>query len=233
MRVRSLAWTLALSLLAPVASGSVGGCKAAREAAQGERAPLRARVRVAPVVARDPWVMAFTTHISIEQPEGLDARIEPRKGPAGRVQPEPVIEGERGALADALAAYSEVHTRPPRLVPVYARGWNESGRKLLDRLYFIDAETAIELDAEATAGLREHPEGPLVHIYLGEGQVPRLAEMTEARVGEQIAIVVDEDVVMVPLVMEAIRGGELWVISNRGEDRERESQALFERLTGT
>ena len=229
MRLSALARLAVLS----GALWSAPGCRS-QDSAADQRQAITARVRVAPIADDHPWVMAFLTNVSMTQPPGLDARLDGRTGPQGLRHPEPIIEGEsRAALTSELEAYSKVHPRPPNLAPVFGKGLDDHRTRELQRLYFIDMNEGFTVDAGATVGLEVHDHGPSAHLYLGKAQTGTFADLTSAHRGRRLAVVIDEDVVMLPMVMSTISDGELQLIGEGGRDPEKTAPALARRLAGT
>ncbi|PRP90239.1 preprotein translocase subunit SecD [Enhygromyxa salina] len=201
--------------------------------AASERAPVQAALSVAPVVDDHPWVIAFLTEISITRPPGADARLEGRTGTEGLRHPEPIIEAEtREALASALSAYEALHPRPPELWPVWQRDPFGPGERVAWRLYFVDRARGFAVDAEARAGIQRHDHGPSVHVQLGPAQSERFAALTQAHVGQRVAVVLENEVVMLPVVMAPILDGDIQLIAKPSQDPELTAPDLLARLTG-
>ena len=226
MKLLLTAWLLAVT-------GVVSGCKRGDDEAASERHAIAAEVLVAPVLDRDPWVIAFLTEISIARPPGADARLEGRNGPAGLRQAEPIIEGEtREALEGALGAYEKKRPRSPEIVPVWEFEPFGPGERVAWRLHFVDRSRGIVLDDQARAGIVRHDHGPSVHIWLGEEQRKLFQSLTQELVGGRLAVVVDGDLVMLPMLMEPIVDGQLQLLTRMREDPEVTAPALLERLRG-
>lgn len=212
--------------------GPLPGCKS-DDASAAAATSVAAHVRIAPVADRHPWVIAFLTEVSITRPPGADAHLDGRNEPGLRVG-EPVFEAEtQAALADFLASYERTHARPPELAPVWeqvAPGSAGAGASKPWQLHFIDTQAGFELDSEATASIVEGAMGPVVRLQLGAAQRERLASLSEASLGHRVAVVIADDVVMVPIVRDVISGGvvELW--TGPGVDPEVAAPALLERL---
>jgi hypothetical protein len=224
---------LELSLLLAL-SGVVSGCRREHaEQAVHERVPITASLLVAPVVDDHPWVIALLTEISITRPPGADARLEGRNGPEGLRHPEPIIEGEtREALEQALAAYEAKRPRSPELWPVWEFEPFGPGERVVWRLHFVDRSRGFLLDDQARASIVRHDHGPSVHVYLGEAQRKAFYALTLELVGGRLAIALDGEVVMLPLVMEPILDGDLQLLTRTRDDPELTAPALFERLRG-
>lgn len=224
---------LLLAVLLLASSGWVSGCKRDDGKAAIERHAIAAEVLVAPVVDHDPWVIALLTEISITRPPGADARLEGRNGPAGLRHGEPVIEGEtREALERALAAYEAKRPRSPELVPVWEFEPFGPGERVAWRLHFVDRSRGFWLDEQAHAGIVRHDHGPSVHIWLGEAQRERLFALTQELVGGRLAITIDGELAMLPMVMEPIPSGEIQLLTRLREDPEVTAPALLDRLRG-
>ncbi|PRQ08033.1 SecDF P1 head subdomain-containing protein [Enhygromyxa salina] len=228
---RALRITAALALaLGP----TVAACSKPSDSAQarGTPTPIRAQIRVAPVVDHHPWVIAFVTEISIARPPGADARLEGRTGPEGLRHPEPIIEAEtREALADALADYERRRPRMPELRPVWQPEPFGPHERVAWRLYFVDTSRGFTLDDDARATLEPHDLGPRVHVQLGESQRQQLAALTTEQVGRRIAITADDEVLMLPVVVEPIPDGDIALVTSPHLDPKLSAPALFERLT--
>ena len=211
---------------------ALAGCKREGDVPAPERYEIAVEVFVAPVVDKDPWVIAFLTEISITHPPGADARLEGRNGPEGMRRPEPIMEGDRGALEMALSQYQDKHPRPPGLWDVWQFEPFGPGERVEWRLHFIDHTRGIRLDDQARASLVEHDHGPSVHLYLGEEQRNLLTELTTEMVGGRIAILVDHELVMLPMVMDPIVDGEIQLLTRTREDPGATAPALLDRLRG-
>jgi hypothetical protein len=209
------------------------GCKREPEEPAAERLKIGAEVIVAPVVDKDPWVIAFLTEVSITRPPGADARLEGRNGPGGLRHPEPILEGDVTALEGALSQYQAKHPRSPELWDVWQYDPFGPGERVACRLYFIDRSRGILLDGEARASLVEHDHGPSVHLYLGEEQRKLFMELTTEMVGGRIAILVDRELVMLPVVMEPIVTGEIQLLTRTHKDPRETAPALLDRLHGS
>jgi hypothetical protein len=224
---------LALSLLLAL-TGVASGCRREdAELAAHEREPITAPLLVAPVVDDHPWVIALLTEISITRPPGADARLEGRNGPEGLRHPEPIIEGEtREALEQALAAYEAKRPRSPELLPVWEFQPFGPGERVVWRLHFVDRSRGFLVDDQARASIVRHDHGPSVHVYLGEEQRKAFYALTLELVGARLAIALDGEAVMMPIVMEPILDGDLQLLTRTREDPELTAPALFERLRG-
>ncbi len=226
MRLLLTAWLLS-------ATGVVSSCKRGGDEAATEQHAIVAEVLVAPVLDRDPWVIAFLTEISITRPPGTDARLDGRNGPEGLRHAEPIIEGEtREALEGALAAYENKRPRSPEIMPVWEFEPFGPGERVVWRLHFVDRSRGFVLDDQARAGIVRHDHGPSVHIWLGEEQRKLFEAMTRELVGGRLAVVADGDLVMLPMVMEPIVDGQLQLLTRMREDPEVTAPALLERLRG-
>jgi hypothetical protein len=221
-------------LLVLALTGWASGCRREHdeEAAQS-RERITAPLLVAPVVDKHPWVIALLTEISITRPPGADARLEGRNGPEGLRHPEPIIEGEtREALEQALAAYEAKHPRSAELFPVYEFEPFGPGERVTWRLHFVDRSRGFLVDDQARAGIVRHDHGPSVHVWLGEDQRKALQALTLELVGERLAVALDHEAVMVPVVMEPIVDGQIQLLTRMREDPEITAPALLERLRG-
>jgi hypothetical protein len=222
---------LVVLLLAPIAWAS--GCKREDDEAAIERHAIAAELLVAPVVDADPWVIAFLTEISITRPPGADARLEGRSGPEGLRHPEPIIEGEtREALERALAAYEAKRPRSPEILPVWEFEPFGPGERVVWRLHFADRSRGFVVDDQARAGIVRHDHGPSVHVWLGEAQRKIFQALTLELVGGRLAVAVDGELVMLPMVMEPIVDGQLQLLTRTREDPEVTAPALLDRLRG-
>jgi hypothetical protein len=226
--LRALFVSFALALALPL-----GGCKPTDDAAAaGAPAPVHANIRFAPVVDNHPWVIAFLTELSIARPPGVDARLEGRTGPEGLRHPEPIIEAQtREALADALANYERQRPRMPELQPVWQPEPFGPNERVAWRLYFVDTAKGFTLDDQARAALEPHDLGPSVHLHLGEAQAKQFAALTTEQVGRRIAITIDDEVLMLPVVREPISGGDIVLLTSPHLDPKISAPALLERLT--
>jgi hypothetical protein len=215
-------------------TGWSSGCKRDdAEQAAHERVAITAPLLVAPVVDDHPWVIALLTEISITRPPGADARLEGRNGPEGLRHPEPIIEGEtREALEQALSAYEAKRPRSPELWPVFEHEPFGPGERVAWRLHFVDRSRGFLVDDQARASIVRHDHGPSVHVYLGEEQRKALYALTLELVGGRLAIALDGEAVMLPLVMEPVLDGDLQLLTRPREDPELTAPALFERLRG-
>jgi hypothetical protein len=223
-----------VGLLMLALTGPASGCRGERDnEAASERHAIAAELLVAPIVDDDPWVIALLTEISITRPPGADARLEGRNGPEGLRHPEPIIEGEsREALEQALAAYEAKHPRSPELWPVWEHEPFGPEERVMWRLHFVDHSRGFLVDEQARAGIVRHDHGPSVHLSLGEDQRKAFYSLTLELVGGRLAIAVDREVVMLPVVMEAILDGELQLLTRTREDPELTAPALLARLRG-
>jgi hypothetical protein len=221
MRILLLALALGGSLIVTTSS-----CKRGPEALE-----VVAAVRIAPVADAHPWVIAFLTELSLTRPAGVDARLEGITGGSGPGVPDPVFETQdREALAGILERYEQTHARPPELLPVWESVPASHDRPLAWRLHFIDQEAGFMLDGEASATLQHA--SPIVQVQLGAAQRQQLAVLTRGIVGHRMAVVIDDEVVMAPVVHGEIGGGVLQVRSNPGNrDPETAALALHARLT--
>jgi hypothetical protein len=228
--VRVAALTLGVALaLAP----SVLACKRGDEVERSEPRPLQTELTIAPVVDDHPWVMALVTTISINPPDGVDARLEGRTGPQGLRHPEPIIEGTtREAIAAALAAHEAKFPRSPELTPVWEPTPFGPNNHVAWRLYFVDSSRGFVVDADARASIVAHDHGPSVHVQLGETQTARMRELSDAQVGRRLAFVIGDEIIMLPVVMDTIEGGDLQLLTNPREDPQVSAPRLLERLTG-
>lgn len=230
-----LAGLALVSVLVSVLLAAVVACKspAATDAAR-EPVPIRVELSVAPVVDHDPWVIAFLTEISITRPPGTDARLEGRTGPEGLRHPEPIIEvietEGRDVLEAALATYERQHPRMPELEPVWQPDPFGPNERVRWRLYFVDTSKGFTLDDQARASLEPHDHGPSVHLQLGESQRQQFAELTRAQVGRRIAIVLADEVLMLPVIMAPVPDGNITLITNPSQDPKISAPALLERL---
>jgi hypothetical protein len=196
------------------------------------RAPVRAKVQVAPVVDDHPWVIAFLTEISITRPPGADARLEGRTGLEGLRHPEPIIEAEtREALERALAAYAGKFSKDARLEPVFEPDPFGPDARVRWRLHFVDRSRGFVLDEQAEAAIVEHDHGPSVHLYLSETQRAQLQTLSMDVAGGRLAVAIDDEALMVPIVMDPISNGEIQVLTRLREDQAQVSSQLFTRLT--
>ncbi|KIG15440.1 hypothetical protein DB30_05636 [Enhygromyxa salina] len=213
---------------------SLGGCKPSDSAqAHAAPAPIRAPLTIAPVVDSDPWVIAFLTEVSIARPPGVDGRLEGRTGHEGLRHPEPIIEAEtREALANALANYERAHPRTPELRPVWQPDPFGPNERVKWRLYFVDTARGITLDDQARAVLEPGDPAPSVHLRLGESQRQQLAALTAAQIDRRVAIVIDDEVLMLPVVMEPILDGTIALVTSPHLDPKISAPALLARLTG-
>jgi hypothetical protein len=225
---------LSAGLLVLALSGWASGCRAQHDnEAASERQAIAVELLVAPVIDDHPWVIALLTEISITRPPGADARLEGRNGPEGLRHPEPIIEGtSREALAQALAAYEAKHPRSPELWPVWEFEPFGPGERVTWRLHFVDRSRGFVADDQARASIVRHDHGPSVHVSLGEAQRKTFYALTLEAVGGRLAIAVDGDVVMLPIVMEPIVDGELQLLTRTREDPEVTAPALLARLRG-
>jgi hypothetical protein len=223
-----------IMVLALALTGWASGCKAnSDDQAVHERQPIAVELLVAPVVDDHPWVIALLTEISITRPPGADARLEGRNGLEGLRHPEPIIEGEtREALEHALAAYEAKHPRSPELWPVWEFEPFGPGERVVWRLHFVDRSRGFMVDEEARAGIVRHDHGPSVHVYLGEAQRKIFYALTLELVGNRLAIAVDGQSLMMPIVMEPILDGDLQLLTRTREDPELTAPALLARLYG-
>lgn len=223
-------WLTALALA--LAPPTLSACKPA-DTAQANAAPIQAQLSVAPVADDHPWVIAFLTELSISRPLGVDARLEGRAGPGGLRHPEPIIESEtREALAKALADYERQRPHPPELHPVWQPHPFGPHERVAWRLYFIDQSRAFTIDDQARAALEAHDHGPTVRVELGEQQRQQFTTLTTAQVGRRIAIVLEDELLMLPVVMEPISSGNITLITSPHEDPNISAPALLTRLTG-
>jgi hypothetical protein len=215
-------------------TGWASSCKSEHDdQAAAERHAIAAELLVAPVIDDHPWVIALLTEISITRPPGADARLEGRNGPEGLRHPEPIIEGEsREALEQALAAYEAKRPRSPELWPVWESEPFGPGERVKWRLHFVDRSRGFVVDDQARAGIVRHDHGPSVHVSLGEAQRKALYSLTLEHVGGRLAIAVDGEVVMLPIVMEPVVDGELQLLTRTREDPELTAPALLARLRG-
>lgn len=227
----ALGLTLALGVLAGPA------CKRDSEQAAGaEHRALRTdqELLVAPVLDAHPWVIALVTEISITRPEGADARLEGRLHHQGLRHPEPIIEGEsREALERALAAYEGKFPRDPAIVPVWEADPFGPDERVRWRLYFADRGRGFVLDDQARATLQRHDHGPSVHLHLGQAQRERLHALTREIETHRLAVALDGEALMLPVVMEPIPSGEIQLLTRTSEDPEQTAPALLARLTGS
>jgi hypothetical protein len=221
-------------LLVLALMGSASGCRGEHDnRAANDRHAFAVELLVAPVVDDHPWVIALLTEISITRPPGADARLEGRNGPEGLRHPEPIIEGEtREALEQALAAYEAKHPRSPELQPVWEFQPFGPGERVMWRLHFADRSRGFVADDQARARIVRHDHGPSVHVSLGEAQRKTFYGLTLETVGGRLAIAVDGEAVMVPIVMEPIADGELQLLTRTSEDPEVTAPALLARLRG-
>ncbi len=186
---------------------------------------IAAKVEIAPVAGAHPWVIACLTEASIQRPPGVDARLEGLTGAGGERRPDPVFEGEtREALAEFLRAYEQDHPRPPELAPVWEPIQAADGQRW--QLHFVDRSAGLTLDGEARAWLEPGSSKPPLRLRLGPAQREQLATLTRARLGERLAVTIDDEVVLLPIVHSEISGGELEVRTGPDDD----PQALLARL---
>lgn len=226
-------WSAAILVLA--LTGSASGCRSehGNQAASEQPQAIAVELLVAPVVDDHPWVIALLTEISITRPPGADARLEGRNGPEGLRHPEPIIEAEsREALEQALAAYEAKHPRSPELWPVWEFEPFGPRERVTWRLHFVDRSRGFVADDQARARIVRHEHGPSVHVSLGEAQAKLFYGLTLEAVGGRLAIAVDGEVVMLPIVMEPIVDGELQLLTRTREDPEVTAPALLARLRG-
>jgi hypothetical protein len=221
-------------LLVLALAGWTSGCKGRHDdQAASERHAIAVELLVAPVVDDHPWVIALLTDISITRPTGADARLEGRNGPEGLRHPEPIIEGEtREALEQAQAAYEAKHPRSPELSPVWEHEPFGPGERVTWRLHFVDRSRGFVADEHARMRIVRHDHGPSVHVSLGEAQREALYQLTLDLVGGRLAIAVDGEAVMLPIVMEPVVDGELQLLTRTREDPELTAPALLARLQG-
>jgi hypothetical protein len=215
-------------------AGSASGCRDKQDdQAANERHAIAVELLVAPVVDDDPWVIALLTEISITRPPGADARLEGRNGPEGLRHPEPIIEGEtREALEQALAAYEAKRPRAAELMPVWEFEPFGPGERVTWRLHFVDRSRGFVVDDQARARIVRHDHGPSVHVSLGEAQREAFYGLTLELVGGRLAIAVDGEAVMLPIVMDPVIDGEMQLLTRTREDPELTAPALLARLRG-
>ncbi len=219
--------TRVLLLAVALAAAPTIGCK--RDEPPG--VAVAAELRVAPVVADHPWVIAFLTEVSITRPPGADARLEGRTEPDGRYLPEPVFEAEtREALAGFLRDYEKNHPRPPELTPVWEPIAAGPGGLSSWRLHFVDERAGFRLDGEASARLDSSAAGSVVRLRLGPAQREQFAALTRAHLGQRVAIMIGDEVINLPVVRSEISGGELQLLPSPGVEPGAAAPALLERL---
>lgn len=83
-----------------------------------------------------------------------------------------------------------------------------SGTQLaVRRLGGISGDTVVS----ATAGFDDYSEQPVVYIGFDERGAAQLARLTTEHVGQQMAVVLDDEILMAPVIHEPILGGQLQV----------------------
>ncbi len=221
--------------LATLCLPSLSACERKGEASESQAAaaPLQAELRVAPVADAHPWVMAFVTQTSITRPHGVDARLEGVTGPAGSRAPDPIIEAEsREDLASWLETYAAQHPRPPELLPVYEADPFGPEHHVHARLYFVEHGRGFVVDSEARARLETHAHGPSVHVAVGPAQAQALEQLTSELIGHRLAVSSGDRALMLPVVMEALVGGDIQLLTQTSLDPQQTAPALLTQLTG-
>ena len=213
-------------------AGLVWACKGGAADNEDERRPLTATVTLAPVADRHPWVMALLTELGMHPVAGVEARLDQRSGRGGERGPDPVIQAaQREVLSAALTNYEASHPRPPELAPIWEPQRDPTGTIVGWRLYFIEPAGGFVLDGEARAALVSEPDWQLVHLYLSPAQREGLRALSEAHVGDRLALLVDDEALMVPTIREPIPGGEIQIAPGAQQSINETSAALFSRLT--
>lgn len=195
-------------------------------------APVTATLYVAPVAASHPWVMAMVTQTSITRPHGVDARLEGLVGVGGERTPDPILEGEtREDLQSWLDTYEAQHPRPPELLPIWERDPFGPDHRVRARLYFIAHERGFVADAEARASVERHEHGPSVHVRFGPAQTRDLEALTAVFMGRRLAVALDDEALMLPVIAQPITGGQLELATQTSSSPELTAPALLKRLT--
>lgn len=224
---------LLVAALLTASLAPLSGCERKSEQAAPAPASLSVELRIAPVADAHPWVMALVTQTSITRPHGVDARLEGLIGPGGTRSPDPIIEAE--SLEDLqtwLESYEAMRPRPPELLPVWELDPFGPDNRVHARLYFLATEQGFMVDAEARARVEPHDYGPRVHLQLGAAQAQQLEELSGELIGHRLGVVMGQEALMLPLVMDPLVGGEVQLLWQTSRDPERTAPELLAKLTG-
>ncbi|EDM80136.1 hypothetical protein PPSIR1_35837 [Plesiocystis pacifica SIR-1] len=232
---RALAVAAALAL-APLTLGTLACQQSQPDAeANAREQPLGRALVVAPLADAHPWSMALLTaaaHRDDPDDSELEASLGRRTGAAGRPAPDPILRApERATLEALLASHEAAHARPEGLRPVYL----DEGESW--RLLFVEDADAVEVGpGQGLLRLVDTPAGLRLRLRLAKEPGAALRALTEARVGDRVALVDGDVVLMLPTIHEAITSGELELppfpsgAPTPGADPDAASRARFESL---
>ena len=230
---RSSSVALLFAALLSASLASFSGCERKQEQVAPAPAQLSVELRIAPVADAHPWVMALVTQTSITRPHGVDARLEGLVGAGGTRSPDPIIEAE--SLEDLqawLEGYEAMRPRPPELLPVWELDPFGPDNRVHARLYFLAAERGFVVDAEARARVEAHDYGSRVHLQLGAAQAQQLEALSGELIGHRLGVVLGQEALMLPLVMDPLVGGDIQLLWRTSLDPERTAPELLAKLTG-
>lgn len=207
-------------------AGDAGGAVAAAEC-DAVRDVLLARVRALGVRAPrvqplgpDSFVLAFPV---TDTPDvgGLLALLR-----AGGCLEFRLVHGDSVRLAEAAAA-DPASAAPPGYTTAVLTVLRD-GRAEKETLFLsVAAEALTERDVHSAVATVNDFRGHAVSIALGPEGTRRFAEITAAGVGRRLAILVDGQVLMAPVVREPILGGRLEIVGGFTLAQARELAAVL------
>lgn len=132
-------------------------------------------------------------------------------------------------LALALSACEDEGLKPPaRVIPAELQIKSKNGLIKLEKLEMCDAYVS-----KVVLGRDPRTEQPALFLLMTEAGGAWLAENTTKYVNHNMDLIADGDLVISPIIMEPIVGGEMQVSGDTGFDLERIGRALISPCKGS
>lgn len=158
---------------------------------------------------------------SPESPESTEStESAPDEGPVDLAEP---VDLSRVVGSAPSGAPTPVPTAPPSTNPPPS-GAAPSLATDAEGVQYLLAEPFLRIDRLESSRVELEPTGSrwVINIELSEEDGQVFGEWTRDHVGEQVALVVDGEVVFAPTIQSAIAGGEIQIAGDYSQDEARE-----------
>ncbi|MCH9683660.1 MAG: hypothetical protein K0V04_19660 [Deltaproteobacteria bacterium] len=203
-------WGLALAIL-------VTACTSAGVDPAGS-VLARASLRIAPIVGGEPYLGTVAEAAHRDPALGVDAE-------ASALYSQTLSP----ISTHLITAASRAALRAVRVKPVPA-GLSVAYQQLHDerwRMWVVDEDRGFVLRPGTRVKLERAAEGVMVYVLFEGDDRGALERLTTETIGGHLAILNEDEALMVPAVMEAIPGGQMLIDPGSSSP-----EALYERLTG-